>query len=93
MQPVVAVRFCSQLFKLRDPEGPDAAAGKQQGHCPISQEGDQDASHQQEGTTQQQPFQLPYRMVFAIATLDSVIIYDTQVCTSLLQLVCIHATV
>ena len=24
-------------------------------------------------------FQLPYRMVFAIATLDSVIIYDTQV--------------
>lgn len=49
-QPVVAVRFCPVLFKLRQPHASDNLA-----------------------------FQLPYRMVFALATLDSIVVYDTQV--------------
>ncbi len=52
------MRFCPQLFSLRD--------------CPPQDKGLSD-------NEQQQPFQLPYRMVFAIATLDSIIMYDTQV--------------
>ena len=58
----MAIRFCPQLFALRD--------------------GDQGAELRgelQQDPTMQLPFQLPYRMVFAMATLDSIIIYDTQV--------------
>ncbi len=57
LQAVVAIRFCPQLFTLRDTA--------QSTDLPDDQ--------------QQHPFQLPYRMVFAVATLDSIIIYDTQV--------------
>ena len=72
VQAVVAIRFCPQLYCLRDTS---------QGH------GDQDGQ-------QHCPFQLPYRMVFAIATLDSIIIYDTQVAfshsTACSHLLCTH---
>ena len=60
LQAVVAIRFCPQLFKLRDSSPGDVKSQ------PIEQANDN-------------PFQLPYRMVFAVATLDSVIIHDTQV--------------
>ncbi|DBB16492.1 hypothetical protein WJX82_009453 [Trebouxia sp. C0006] len=66
---VVAVRFCPQLFSLRD--------------CPQQDNG-------LSGNQQQQPFQLPYRMVFAIATLDSIIIYDTQQPTPIAVLGSLH---
>ena len=49
-QPVVAVRFCPVLYRLRQPHDTDNPAVK-----------------------------LPYRMVFALATLDSIVVYDTQV--------------
>ena len=73
---MVAVRFCPQLFRLQSTaQVPGAAVSKQQTGEPGPSTADE-----QEGTTQQQPFQLPYRMLFAIATLDSIIVYDTQVC-------------
>ena len=59
VQPVVAIKFCPQLFTLR--------------------ESTQSQSSSQPETPTSNGFQLPYRMVFAVATLDSVIIHDTQV--------------
>lgn len=81
---MVAVRFCPQLFRLQSPtQAPEVADSKQHTDGPGSGAGHHchDTADKQEGNTQQQPFQLPYRMVFAIATLDSIIIYDTQVCS------------
>lgn len=73
---MVAVRFCPQLFRLQSTvQAPGAAVGKQQ-----AEEAGPSTADEQENTAQQ-PFQLPYRMVFAIATLDSIIVYDTQVRT------------
>ena len=81
---MVAVRFCPQLFRLQSQsQAPEAADSKQQTDgegCGAGQHC-YDKADKQEGTAQQQPFQLPYRMLFAIATLDSIIIYDTQVRT------------
>ena len=57
LQAVVAIRFCPQLFQLRETPGDSNTCEHQPQH----------------------PFQLAYRMVFAMATLDSIIIYDTQV--------------
>lgn len=86
---MVAVRFCPQLFRLQGPApASEAADNKQQ----TDEQGSGAGHHchgtadKQEGSAPQQPFQLPYRMLFAIATLDSIIIYDTQVSSiSLLQ--------
>ena len=79
---MVAVRFCPQFFRLQASlQKPDAADAKQQQRGQGDQ-GSDDPADKQENTADQKPFQLPYRMVFAIATLDSVIIYDTQVCTN-----------
>ena len=93
LQPVVAVRFCPQLFQLQAGEQqPDAAEGTQQTDAHDDRAG-HDASAPEDNATQQQPFQLPYRMVFAIATIDSIIIYDTQVCLLDLTLHAVCASV
>ena len=79
---MVAVRFCPQLYRLQSPVlASEAADSKQQADEQGSGAGHHchDTADKQEGTAPQQPFQLPYRMLFAIATLDSIIIYDTQV--------------
>ena len=61
-KPVVAVRFCPVLFRL-----PSSSAAI------TSPAADAAAT-----TTAPPPFdKLPYKMVFAIATLDSVVLYDT----------------
>ena len=75
----MAVRFCPQLFKLQATLQKPGAADTQQQQQGQGDQGCDDPADNQENTAGQQPFQLPYRMVFAIATLDSVIIYDTQV--------------
>ena len=77
----MAVRFCPQLFRLQSPTQTHEVADKQQSDELGSGAGHQchDTADKQAATTQQQAFQLPYRMLFAIATLDSIIIYDTQV--------------
>ena len=67
-QAIVAVRFCPVLFALATPHEevpahPQPAAAVQLDREPAV------AS----------PIRLPYNMVFAIATMDSVIIYKTQV--------------
>lgn len=79
---MVAVRFCPQLFRLQSPaNASEAADSKKQADDQGSGAGHHchDTASKQEGSAPQQPFQLPYRMLFAIATLDSTIIYDTQV--------------
>ena len=79
---MVAVRFCPRLFRLQNTApAPGAVDSKQQPHEQGACAGHHcsDTAGKQESTTQQQPFQLPYRMLFAIATLDSIIVYDTQV--------------
>lgn len=87
---MVAVRFCPQLFRLQSPaQASEVADTKQQtaeqgGGSGHSCHG---TAEKQEGSAPQQPFQLPYRMLFAIATLDSIIIYDTQVSSVPLLLV------
>ncbi|KAL3151977.1 hypothetical protein ABBQ32_001100 [Trebouxia sp. C0010 RCD-2024] len=84
-KPVVAVRFCPQLFRLQSTvQAPGAAVGKQQG-----EEAGPSTADGQQGTAQH-PFQLPYRMVFAIATLDSIIVYDTEKATPLAVLGALH---
>ena len=82
--PVVAVAFCPSLLALRPSQpagtatapaaatdGSDTAAGQ-----PADQQKASAGSH----TDGKGPVQLPYRMVFAVATAESVILYDTQVC-------------
>lgn len=71
---VVAVRFCPVLFERDDNGGGDApggpsAPGKGKG------EGQGEVSG---AAAPAWPFALPYKMVFAAATLDSVVLYDTQ---------------
>jgi len=46
---------------------------------PHLQGGQHDAGHEGPGTPPASPFMLPYRMVLAVATLNSVLVYDTQV--------------
>ena len=82
--PVVAVAFCPSLLALRPPQpagtataAPAAATGGSEaaaGQPDDQQEGGADGPTGGKG-----PVQLPYRMVFAVATAESVILYDTQV--------------
>ncbi len=71
-KPVVAVRWCPVLFSHREP-----------GHAQQLGQGELGQQEQQEQQAQGQrcgPFPaLPYRMVLAVATMDSVLLYDTQV--------------
>eukprot|EP00887_Chlorella_sp_A99_P005676 scaffold1.g5676.t1 len=75
---VVAVRFCPVLFERDDggrtlnPSSCGAtagAAGAAAGQGKDEGVGEAPAAH---------PIDLPYKMVFAVATLDSVVLYDTQ---------------
>ena len=60
-QKVIAVKFCPLLFERAPPPADNAPADRDA------------ASDESEG-----PFgQLPYRMVFAVATTESVMLYDT----------------
>lgn len=52
--------------------------------CPVLFE----LKEEVEGEREPSPFQLPYRMVFAVATADSLVLYDTQV-RSYLGLSCV----
>ncbi len=74
-------RFCPVLFELR---------GGKEGTAVAAEGGDADASQQDQQQQQQQQQRegegaggsalgLPYRMVLAVATMDSVVLYDTQV--------------
>ena len=88
--PTVAVRFCPLLLRLR-PETPAAADVAALTGAELRLKGGAvdpaaaaEAAAGVEKSAADGPapplVQLPYRMLFAVATLDSVIIYDTQVC-------------
>ncbi len=67
-QAIVAVRFCPVLFAVASPQ--EEAPAHQQ---PAA------AAWAERETPPASPIRLPYNMVFAIATMDSVMIYETQV--------------
>ena len=71
---MLAVRFCPTLFALN--KAPDGAAEQEAAGGAPGPEG---AAQQQPQGRPGSPFKLPYRMIFAIATVDSVIIYETEV--------------
>lgn len=74
--PAVAVAFCPRLFALRPPVPGDVAAPAPR---PAQQPGSPLAGGEQAGGAPPPLVQLPYRMVFAVATAESVFLYDTQV--------------
>ena len=67
-QAIVAVRFCPVLFALASPH--EEAPAHQQPAGAVQSERE---------TPPASPSRLPYNMVFAMATMDSVVIYETQV--------------
>jgi hypothetical protein len=82
--PVVAVAFCPSLFALRpsQPAGQataDPAAAAASSEAAAGQPAGQQKGDAGGQTGGKGPVQLPYRMVFAVATAESVILYDTQV--------------
>ncbi|KAL4452332.1 hypothetical protein ABPG75_007994 [Micractinium tetrahymenae] len=71
-KPIVVVRFCPVLFERDNGK----VAGQQQQQEPQAAA---DACAAAAGAAAApHPFDLPYKMVFAVATLDSVVLYDTQ---------------
>lgn len=89
----IAVRFCPVLWKLRrwrgaeddvDDEGASVMAEEDPATIPLTKEGvdvplpgsDEKDDAAREG--EKSLFDLPYRMVYAVATLDAVFLYDTQ---------------
>lgn len=82
--PVVAIAFCPRLLALRPPVPGDAAAaptaaagaGAEPAAAPAAQ---RSSDRGVPASGEQQLVQLPYRMVFALATAESVFLYDTQV--------------
>ena len=64
----MAVRFCPVLFAVASPH--EEAPAHQQPAAAVGSERE---------TPPASPIRLPYNMVFAIATMDSVVIYETQV--------------
>lgn len=73
-----AVRFCPVKFSLLTDED----------HLPPSEE----SNYQVPTTGGKSTFPLPYRLIFAIATHNSVLIYDTQHTTPIAYLTDIHYT-
>ena len=73
-QAIVAVRFCPTLFAVASPQ--EGVPAHQQ---PAAGPDEEAAARSQRETPPASPIRLPYNMVFAIATMDSVIIYETQV--------------
>jgi hypothetical protein len=75
-----AVKFCPLLFKLQQAahsssNGSEAAAAA----APSSAEGSAVAAGTEVAAAAVNAMGLPYRMVLAVATLDSVLLYDMQV--------------
>lgn len=70
-KPIVVARFCPVLFE-RD----DGKAASQQEQKPPAACTEGNATGSAEAAAH--PLDLPYKMVFAVATLDSVVLYDTQ---------------
>ncbi|KAI5480720.1 hypothetical protein MNV49_007647 [Pseudohyphozyma bogoriensis] len=90
----IAIRFCPVLWELRKKAGNGGEGDDGDGEdclqielgpkgvdveLPGSTEGDEKMpSAEEEGEKPISLFDLPYRMVYAVATLDSVFLYDTQ---------------
>jgi len=68
-QPTVAVRFCPIGFKLRQKDGEPVDPGSLPTPEKLSMPRKNPISS---------PFNMAYRMLFAVASLDSVAVYDTQ---------------
>lgn len=64
------VRFCPNIFKLRQQDGSSAGQGGN---------GEEAAAGAGEKATGVNVLGLPYRLVLAVATMDSVLLYDMQV--------------
>ncbi|GAB4818954.1 hypothetical protein N2152v2_006000 [Parachlorella kessleri] len=92
-KPVVAVRFCPVIFKRDQQPQPQAAAAPAAAAAALGNDaallspaGDvqQPGGGMQQGAASSPaepaalPFDLPYTMVFAVATLDSVVLYSTD---------------
>ena len=77
----IAAKFCPMLFKLRPVKRKDASAAKQDKDAVI-------APWEKYETM----FALPYRMVYAVATQNAVMIYDTQQATPIARVSNIHYT-
>jgi chromatin assembly factor 1 subunit B len=77
--PSVAVRFCPHLFQLR-PGAARGRAGPSSGPLGTPADGGAGRGGAAGVAGDECPWAtLPYRMLFAVATMDSVVIYDTQV--------------
>lgn len=73
-KPSVAVRFCPTLFKLSKHAGREQAADGVPTPAKLF-------ATPQKAALEQEPqsgFNLPYRMVFAVATSNSILLYDTE---------------
>lgn len=83
-KPAIAIRFSNIIYNLRDYKDLSASVSDLDG-----------LKVEVPGITEPatQILSLSYRMVFAIATLDSVIVYDTQTAKPLVVLSNIHYTV
>ena len=76
--PTVAVRFCPHLFELRS-NAAGGSASPSPGPPADGGAGRFGAAHAARYSGECPWATLPYRMLFAVATMDSVVIYDTQV--------------
>jgi len=82
----IAVRFCPVLWKLRkwrgegdEEEDPPVVSLTKEGVEVALPGAEEEAGGQvDEGKRERSLFDLPYRMVYAVATLDQVFLYDTQ---------------
>lgn len=73
-KPSVAVRFCPRLFKLNRHAGKEAVA--QGVPTPEKLFATPPKALREQDT--QSGFNMPYKMVFAVATSNSILIYDTE---------------
>ena len=88
----IAIRFCPVLFDLRRLKADEADEEEEPLNVELTKEGVEvrlpsgeeeedspnDKGKSSAGTKPRSLFDLPYRMVYAVATLDSVYLYDTQ---------------
>lgn len=83
-----AVRFCPRIFKLRQQQGQQRDSPGSNG-CDGTQQ--QQQQEQQEAAAAagapNNVLGLPYRLVLAVATMDSVLLYDMQVSQMVLMVV------
>jgi chromatin assembly factor 1 subunit B len=78
-KPAVAIRCCPKVFKLREPQPTkhatyDSSSGEEMHALPPTET----SAQPQEGGPTGDAFNLPYAIVYAVATHDSVLIYNTQ---------------